>query len=169
MLKRNVLLHTVTQNFLPSIPRQRQQLDQRPELRLVHVAEGLLMLRIRRLIEMVNEFPAFFRDVRVHLPPVRLAALPRHQTRILHAVEKPSRVGHPVEKPLTHLVPAKTLRLSSPEDPENVVLRPRDPIGLEHLLERVAKNIRGALDVQLSLLMKTPERPRLLDFFPQRR
>ena len=121
------------------------------------------MLGICCLVESVDNLPALPGDPGRDKPPVDRTSLPADQTGLFHSVEQPRCIRHAVQQPLSNFVPAETLRLGASQDPQHVVLRAGNPVGLEHLLERIGQDVRGAQDVELRLLAKGPERLVLLD------
>ena len=127
------------------------------------------MFGICRFVEPVDNLPASVGDPGCNEASVDRTPLPAHETSLFHPVEQPGRIWHAVQQPLSDFVPAETFRLGASQDPQHIVLSAGDPVGLEHLLERVGHDVRGAQDVELRLLAKGPERLVLLDLVAESR
>src|SRR5437764_1396446 len=77
---------------------------------------------------------------------------PRHQPRLLQAVEQPGHVGELGDHPAADLLAGERLG-RPPEDPQDVVLRGGDPAGLEQPGELRLVAVAGARQVQRHLLL----------------
>jgi hypothetical protein len=64
-------------------------------------------------------------------------------------------------------MPAQSQGARPPQDPEHVVLSRGYSIRLEHLLELIYQQVGGPDDVELTLLVKAPERLILLQLLPE--
>jgi hypothetical protein len=129
------------------------------------VPHRLLMLLVGRIVETVHQLPSLLRDSRRYETPILDTSLASYKICLFHSIEQSRCIRHPIQQPLAHLIPAQTTRLGAPQDPQDIVLRARNSMRLEHLLERVAELIGCANDVELRLLAKRPKRLRLLDLF----
>jgi hypothetical protein len=136
---------------------QCQEIDQCFELILTEMAKVPFVLLRYCIVEIVYQLPSLFREPGCDEAPVFIASLPGDESRFFHSVEQPGRIGHPIHQTGAHVVPAKTFRSGSPQDPEHVVLRDSDSVGLEHLLHRVQEQIGCSGDVQVGLFLKVPE------------
>src|SRR5687768_7714351 len=116
------------------------------------------VLLLDDLVQGVHQLPPLLRDVGGHQPAIFGVPGPRHESRLFHPVQQACRIRHPAQQAAADLMPAEASRLSPSEDAENIVLGARYAERLEHALEAIRQHIGRPDEVQLSLLMKAPER-----------
>src|SRR4029078_10423333 len=102
-----------------------------------------------------------------HITPVVAAPLPNDQLRIFEAIKKSRDVRHLPHQPIADFLSAKAVRLRPAQNPQDVVLRRRDPVRLQRALEGMLEERRCSLDAEVSLLFQAFEGPCLFQFYLQ--
>lgn len=128
---------------------------------MTQVPERPPVLGGNRRVECVDQAPPRRRDLRAHHPPVTNLAHTVNEARRFHPIEEACDVGHPGQQAVSQLVSAEPLLSCPTQDAQHVVLRERDPRGLDRLLQPVGQHRRGADEIQVGLLREAVERQAL--------
>jgi hypothetical protein len=140
-----------------------QNLDQLPKPILSDVPEAALMLLGDDIIELIDKTLGLPRNPGSNLTPVLAFTCALDESALFHTVEKPRHIGHPGEQSLAELVPAESIGLGATEDSQNVELRGRDTVRLEHTVERIDQQRSSPDNAELGLLVDAPEGLLLMD------
>ena len=120
-----------------------------------------LVNAVLHLFQQVQPAP---RDPGDHVAPVLATTLPDDQLGLFQAIQKPGNVRDLSHQSFPDFAPAQTRRLRPAQNPQNVVLRCRNPVRLQGSLEGVLQQRRRALDAEVCLLFEALERARLFQF-----
>ena len=125
------------------------------------------MRRDDDVIQPRQQFQSGRRDPRPHDPAVVLAARPRDQAALLHAIQQPRHVRVAADHPIGHFPARQPVAPRAAEDAEHVVLRGREIRIAQHFGHLTLEHIRGPRHVQRRLLLERIEGSDLLDFLSQ--
>lgn len=157
---------TLTSEFCtPSrVPSDLQQGDQTPQPLGAEVAQ-LAMVELGDLaVQAPEQFQAGWRDPAANEAPVVSLPRPADQGHLLETIEQTGGVGDPGYQTVAHLIAAEPLLPCPAKDPEGVVLRRRETVGLERVGRAVLQDRRGAGDGQDGLVFEAGERLPLPEF-----
>ena len=147
--------------------RQLQKIRERAQLLLGHVSELLVVNRDHRRIERVQDVESFGGDARPDLSSIRRAALSLDESRLLEPIHEPSDVGHLGNHAVADVVATQAGRPRAAKNSQHVVLRRRDVERLQGLGKRMCQHRRGALEIQMHLLLEAFKRLLLFDLGPK--
>src|SRR5260221_7681244 len=90
-----------------------------------------------------------------------------NEARLFESVEQPRHVGNLRNESLLDVFATESIGASAAQNSEDIVLRRRDIVGLEHLDDRVAKHGVGSSDTEHRFLLERGKRPGLFDLVAQ--
>lgn len=128
------------------------------------MAELLPMNLVNSVLHLLQQVQASPRDPGDDVAPVLAAALPDDQLCIFQAIEQTGDVGDLAYQTFRNFTSTKTGRLRPAQNPQNVVLRRRNPVWLQRGLEGVLQQCCGALDAEVRLLFQAFEGACLFQF-----
>ncbi len=150
------------------LPRHHQQLIQPSLLLRIQPPEQSPHHLRQRPIQLPNQPAPLVAQRRHHHPPVHLRAHPLHPSGLLHPLQNSRHIRNLRHQPRLDLILAKPLRPRPPQNPQHVVLRRRQAIRPQALLDLVPYLRRRPRQIQPKLFPQALERNRLPNLILQR-
>jgi hypothetical protein len=141
--------------------------DQLPQLCFIEMTELFTVNLVNPVLDLIEQVQSAPGNPGDHITPVVAAPLPNDQFRIFEAIKKSRDVRHLPHQPIADFLSAKAVRLRPAQNPQDVVLRRRDPVRLQRALEGMLEERRCSLDAEVSLLFQAFEGPCLFQFYLQ--
>lgn len=130
----------------------------------MEMAKLFPMNLVNPVLRLLQQMQAAPRNPGDDVAPVVTPALPDNELRVFEPIEKTGDVRDLPHQSFRYFTSAKTGRLRTAQNPENVVLRRGNPVRLQGGLERVLQERRRPLDAEMRFLFQALEGPGLFQF-----